>query len=84
MICTSVLEQLQRFSLPRGDAERLAALFASFGITNTAYLRVMARMDSRDAWLGEMREEGVLSEIQMRVLREMLECVADSAVAGPV
>ncbi|KAI0718066.1 hypothetical protein C8T65DRAFT_693998 [Cerioporus squamosus] len=45
------------------DARRIVQLFASFGIKDLAYLRVFARMHSRDGWLDEMHQKGELSEI---------------------
>ena len=41
-----------------------------------SYLRMFARMYARDGWLRELRQVGQLSEIEMRVLREMLDHVA--------
>ena len=41
-----------------------------------AYLRAFARMESRDAWLREMRDNDELTEIHVRILRDMLERVA--------
>ncbi len=66
---------LSTFGLPAQDVERLALLFASMGIADLVYLRVLARMHSRDGWLRELREKGAVTEIQMRVLREMLESI---------
>ena len=57
------------------DAHRIAKLFATFGIDNMAYLRAFSRLSSRDEWLREMRNSGQLSEIQMRILSEMLSRV---------
>ncbi|KAI0730888.1 hypothetical protein C8Q76DRAFT_793014 [Earliella scabrosa] len=71
-----ILDILLSADLPRRDAERLTALFRSFGIADVAYLRVFARMSTRDAWLNELCQKGDLSEIQMRVVRELLERVA--------
>lgn len=68
-----ILNLLLAYALPRADAQRLVDLFKSKGIDDIAYLRVMARMGTRDRWLNELREKGEMSEIQMRVVREVLE-----------
>ncbi|KAI0741321.1 hypothetical protein C8Q80DRAFT_1273784 [Daedaleopsis nitida] len=68
-----ILNLLLAYALPRTDAQRLVDLFTSKGVADIAYLRVMARMGTRDGWLNELREKGELSEIQMRVVREVLE-----------
>ena len=67
---------LLSFGLPVPDVERIHALLHAQGVSDIAYLRVLARMHSRDGWLHEMREKGEVSEIQMRVLREMLQQLA--------
>ena len=72
----TILGWIVSFDIPPADAQRITELFASLGIGNMAYLWAFARMESRDAWLGEMRENGELSEIQMRILRDMLGHVA--------
>ena len=64
------------FDIPPADAQRITKLFASQGINDMAYLRAFARMESRDAWLREMRDNGELTEIHVRILRDMLERVA--------
>ncbi|KAI0364692.1 hypothetical protein BV20DRAFT_1116221 [Pilatotrama ljubarskyi] len=61
--------------LPEADATRIAQLFTAFGVSDAAYMRVFSRMSSRDAWLRELRERGRLSEIQMLVVRDVLETV---------
>ncbi|RPD76251.1 hypothetical protein L226DRAFT_371502 [Lentinus tigrinus ALCF2SS1-7] len=71
----SVLDVLLSFRLPQNDAERLATVFASYGIVNVAYLRVLGCLPSRDRWLEDLRAKGELSEIQMLVVREMLNQV---------
>ncbi|KAI0766112.1 hypothetical protein BD413DRAFT_571415 [Trametes elegans] len=58
-------------ALSRADAERIVALLSSKGVPDVGYLRVLAHMASRHGWLKEMRDEGLLTEIQMRVLLEM-------------
>ena len=58
------------------DAHRIAQLFATFGINDMTYLRAFSRMSSRDEWLREMRNSGQLSEIQARLLGEILDGVA--------
>ncbi|KAI1796799.1 hypothetical protein LXA43DRAFT_1153842 [Ganoderma leucocontextum] len=72
----TVLGWIVSFDIPPADALRITELFASLGISDMVYLRVFARMESRNEWLREMRENGQLSEIQMRILRDMLERIA--------
>ena len=59
--------------VPSADAQQLTILLASKGIKDLAYLRVFARMSTRDDWLRDLVRERKISEIQMRVLREILE-----------
>ncbi|KAI0718055.1 hypothetical protein C8T65DRAFT_100532 [Cerioporus squamosus] len=59
--------------VPPADGQRLAELLASKGIKDLAYMRVLARMSTRDSWLEELVREGKITEIQMRVLQEILE-----------
>ncbi|KAI0351370.1 hypothetical protein OH77DRAFT_950483 [Trametes cingulata] len=73
---TGLFEMLRARFLPAPDAARIAALFASFGVSDVAYVRLFARMASRDAWLRELRERGLLSEMQMLVVRDALESEA--------
>ncbi|KAI0718065.1 hypothetical protein C8T65DRAFT_639890 [Cerioporus squamosus] len=75
---TSVRSFLRPYHLPGADADRLVKLLASMGVVNTAYLRVLAKMHGRDSWLREMRDKGELTEIQMRVLREILVRMQDA------
>ncbi len=67
-----MLSYLQSYHLPQADADRLVKLLASVGVTDPAYLRVLAKMHGRDDWLREMRDKGELTEIQMRIVREIL------------
>ena len=62
--------------IPRADAGHLARLLASFGISTEVYLGALARMKSRDVWLLEMRGQNELSEIQMRIMRDILNDLA--------
>ncbi|TFK92623.1 hypothetical protein K466DRAFT_212255 [Polyporus arcularius HHB13444] len=73
----SIFDLLLSFHLPPVDAERLSAVFASYGIVNTTYLRVLGGLQSRDVWLDDLRAKGQLSEIQMLVVREMLSRVME-------
>lgn len=75
-----MFEVLIAAGLPREDATRLAEVFRTYGIADSAYMRVFARMSSRDAWLDELCQSGVLSVIQMRVVREVLERAAFAPV----
>ena len=70
---TASVQGLLPCHLPAVDATRLTHLLASFGVTDLTYLHVLARMITRDQWLDELREQGQLTEIQMRVLREVLD-----------
>ncbi|RPD64074.1 hypothetical protein L226DRAFT_611689 [Lentinus tigrinus ALCF2SS1-7] len=69
----SILDMLVSGGIPRADAERIAQLLASLGIATGEYLGVMARMKSRDVWLLELRGQNKISEIQMRILRNILD-----------
>ncbi|EJF64363.1 hypothetical protein DICSQDRAFT_125344 [Dichomitus squalens LYAD-421 SS1] len=69
---------LRAYALPPQDVEHLVGLLASLSVSDMDYLRLLSRMASTDSWLREMREQGQLSEIQLRLLREILERVADS------
>ncbi|KAH9893138.1 hypothetical protein C8Q73DRAFT_519336 [Cubamyces lactineus] len=71
-----ILDMLLEYELPYADAERLVELLGSLGIGDTQYLRVLGNMVSCDAWLSELRVEGKLSEIQLRILREILDQLA--------
>ena len=75
----SLTDLLRSYGLPSQDAERLVDLLASFGVSDTDYLRVLSRMATTDNWLRELREAGQLSEVQMRLLREILQRAADPA-----
>ncbi|RPD76261.1 hypothetical protein L226DRAFT_611677 [Lentinus tigrinus ALCF2SS1-7] len=68
-----VFKLLVSARFPRPDAQHLAKLLASKGIKDLSYLKVFARMSTRDGWLAELVREGAITEIQMRVLREILE-----------
>lgn len=51
-------------------------VLGSLGVHNVRYLRVLGRMKTRNTWLKELRAEGRLTEIQVRVVRELVESVA--------
>lgn len=72
-----IVARLVASALPRADAEHLAGVLASLGVTNAAYLRVFGKMRTRDAWLEELRVVGRLTEIQARVVRELVERAAE-------
>ena len=80
MHATPMFEVLVTAGLPREDATRLAEVFKTYGVADSAYMRVFARMSSRDTWLEELRQTGVLTVIQMRVVREILERAAFAPV----
>ena len=75
----SILPLLSLYHIPRADAERLAGILASAGIADVSYLRVLACMRGRDDWLREMRDKEQISEIQMRVLQEILRSLDPDA-----
>ncbi|KAL7280671.1 hypothetical protein ACG7TL_005610 [Trametes sanguinea] len=68
----SIPDTLLAYALPPTDATRIARVLASLGIRDVGYLRVLAGMRSRDVWLQELRAKGQLSEIELRVLQEIL------------
>ncbi|OSD05416.1 hypothetical protein PYCCODRAFT_1475455 [Trametes coccinea BRFM310] len=68
-----IVALLLQFALPLSDAEHIAGVLASLGIRDKAYLRVLSRLSSRDQWLVELQETGKLTEIQVRVVREIIE-----------
>ncbi len=72
-----IVARLVASALPRADAERLAGVLASLGVTDASYLRVFGKMRTRDAWLEELRAVGRLTEIQIRVVRELVESAAE-------
>ncbi|KAI0675649.1 hypothetical protein C8Q78DRAFT_339444 [Trametes maxima] len=63
----AVVDLLLTNAIPPAAAERIARLLASQGIEGRAWLRVFARMGTRDAWLREMRDEGRMTEIEYRL-----------------
>ncbi|TFK85505.1 hypothetical protein K466DRAFT_601118 [Polyporus arcularius HHB13444] len=72
----SILDMLVSGGIPRMDAQHLTRLLASFGIATSEYLRALARMHSRDVWLLELLGQKKVSEIQMRILRDILDGLA--------
>lgn len=75
---SAVQDLLCACGFPYADAERIALLFASLGIADETYLRMFARLPSRyrEGWLSEMRQKGLLSEIQAWVIVDMLDVLA--------
>ncbi|TBU21225.1 hypothetical protein BD311DRAFT_783028 [Dichomitus squalens] len=71
-----VLGWLVAFNVPPADAQWIEEMLAGFGVNDSTYLQGFARMASRDEWLRELRDSGELTEIQMRMIRDMLEYVA--------
>ncbi|EIW58193.1 uncharacterized protein TRAVEDRAFT_47362 [Trametes versicolor FP-101664 SS1] len=71
----AVQDLLRARGLPHADVERIALLFASLGIADDTYLRIFACLPSRyrEMWLSELREKGLLSEIQTWVILDMLD-----------
>ncbi|KAI0664546.1 hypothetical protein C8Q70DRAFT_1050007 [Cubamyces menziesii] len=68
-----ILGMLLEYELPHTDAERIVELLGTLGIGDIQYLRVLGNMASCDVWLQELKAEGKLSEIELRVLREILD-----------
>lgn len=72
-----IVAHLIASALPRADAEHLVGVLASLGVTNAAYLRVFGKMCTQDAWLEELRVVGHLTEIQARVVHELVKRAAE-------
>ncbi len=72
----SIMDMLVSGGIPRKDAPHLTRLLASFGIASSEYLGALARMHSRDVWLLELLGQKKVSEIQMRILRDILDGLA--------
>lgn len=71
----AVQDLLRARGLPYADVERIALLFASLGVADDTYLRIFACLPSRyrEMWRSELREKGLLSEIQTWVILDMLD-----------
>ncbi|KAI0718002.1 hypothetical protein C8T65DRAFT_99570 [Cerioporus squamosus] len=69
----SIMDMLISGGIPHTDAQHLARLLASMGVVTREYLGTLARMKSRDVWLLELCGQQRISEIQMRILRDILE-----------
>ncbi|KAI1796796.1 hypothetical protein LXA43DRAFT_576135 [Ganoderma leucocontextum] len=72
----SILNLLRSYALPLEDAEHIVDLLAASGVSTIAYMRVLSRMASTKDWLREERDNGELTEVQMRLLREIFERLA--------
>lgn len=74
---STVQDILRERGFPYSDAQRIALLFASLGITEETYLRMFARLPARyrEVWLSEMREKSLLSDIQSWVISDMLDAL---------
>ncbi|OSD05441.1 hypothetical protein PYCCODRAFT_1432599 [Trametes coccinea BRFM310] len=68
----AVARFLARLKFPHKDVERIVELFRGMGVETNDYLRIFATMETRDAWLDELRENGDITAIQVRVLKEGL------------
>ncbi len=68
----AIVDLLRSYALPLDDAEHIVDLLEDRGVSNMAYMRVLARMSSTRGWLREQRDKGELTEVQMRLLREIL------------
>ncbi|OJT03268.1 hypothetical protein TRAPUB_6135 [Trametes pubescens] len=64
---------LNGLKLPARDAERIAVLLQDMGVENEDYLEILATLEMRDQWLEELGEEGDLTPIQVRLLKEGLD-----------
>lgn len=75
---SAVQDILRARGFPYSDAQRIALLFVSLGIADVTYLRMFARLPTRyrEVWLSEMRQKGMLSDIQSWVISDMLDALA--------
>lgn len=75
---SAVQDILRARGFPYSDAQRIALLFVSLGIADETYLRMFARLPARyrKVWLSEMRQKGMLSDIQSWVISDMLDALA--------
>lgn len=73
----SIVDLLRSYALPLEDTEHITDLLAALGVSNMDYMRVLARMSSTRDWLHEQRDEGKLTEVQMRLLCEILARLAE-------
>ncbi len=48
-------------------------LLQDMGVENEDYLEILATLEMRDQWLEELGEEGDLTPIQVRLLKEGLD-----------
>ncbi|KAH9851949.1 hypothetical protein C2E23DRAFT_828355 [Lenzites betulinus] len=63
----TIAARLRAFSLPHSDIKTIRRVLRSLGVHNVRYLRVLGRMKTRNTWLKQLRTEGRLTEIQVRV-----------------
>ncbi|TBU34023.1 hypothetical protein BD311DRAFT_802436 [Dichomitus squalens] len=77
VLLMKVPDQLLSSNLPVMNTQRMAKLFATFGVKDMLYSRVLSRMSSGNEWLHELRNKGDSSESNMRVIVEMLHDVAE-------
>ncbi|KAL7280690.1 hypothetical protein ACG7TL_005629 [Trametes sanguinea] len=64
----AVARFLARLKFPHKDVERIVELFRGMGVETNDYLRIFATMETRDAWLDELRANGDLTAIQAHVV----------------
>lgn len=64
---------LYGLKFPSHDAEKIARLLKSMGVEDKEYLEILATLEMRNQWLDELREEGDLTPIQARLLKEGLD-----------
>ncbi|KAI9062787.1 hypothetical protein FKP32DRAFT_1593465 [Trametes sanguinea] len=70
---SKIVALLMEFAIPQSDAEHIAGVLASLGIRDKNYLRVLSKLSSWGRWLAELQETGKLTEIQVRVVSEIVE-----------
>ncbi|KAI8996453.1 hypothetical protein BD414DRAFT_478017 [Trametes punicea] len=70
---SEILRKLLGYGLPYADAERIVRLLASLGIKNLQFLRVLSNMISCNDWLQELKTAGQLNELELRLIREILD-----------
>ncbi|EIW58154.1 uncharacterized protein TRAVEDRAFT_47330 [Trametes versicolor FP-101664 SS1] len=64
---------LYGLKFPSHDAEKIARLLKSMGVEDKEFLEILATLEMRNQWLDELREEGDLTPIQARLLKEGLD-----------
>ncbi len=61
--------------LPVADAQRVSLLLSSLGIVDVMGLRVFSRLTVCETWISEMLQKESLSELEARVIRDVIDSV---------